>query len=333
METIELSCLDLRLEHTRTRNNFVERSLLQSIAARGILDPLQVAGGAEEREYLLLDGFKRCRCACKLGIGMAPAQCIAGDCVTGIVTMIRRGDRKSGITTLEQAALIEELHKRCGLTIYDIALQLGRSPSWVSVRLGMIEEMSEMVREKIMSGAFPARAYLYGIKGFTRVNKNGSRRVDAFVAAVSGKGLSTRELLVLWRAYFRGGEAMERLILEGDARRALGIIRAGPQEAHEATLPEGQRQYIKDLALACGGINRIVADAAGMREGLGDDRQPGASSFRQDVNLWSGAIARRLDEFSAVIKELYDRSESSQRGSDAFAGGSRPQGDSAAVAH
>jgi ParB/RepB/Spo0J family partition protein len=325
METIELKFLDLRLEQTRTRNSAVEQALMQSIAQHGILDPLYVAGGAHEQEYILLDGFKRYRCARKLGMGMAPSQCIAGDLATGILTVIRRGDYDSGVTALEQAALIEELHQRCGLTIYDIAVQLDRSPSWVSMRLGMLEDLSDFVREKIMSGEFPARAYLYGIKGFTRVNKIGTQQVDTFVGAVSGQGLSTRELFVLSRAYFSGGEAIRRLIGEGKIIRALRLLMEDSQGVDDTALSERERQFIKDLSEISSGMNCIIANAAGMGEG--------SSSFILYVNLWCSAILRRQEEFSTIIKELYDRSRPAGRSTDALSRGSEPQGNSAPAAH
>jgi hypothetical protein len=325
METIELSCLDLRLEHTRTRNSAVEQALLQSIAERGILDPLHVAGSAAEQEYVLLNGFKRYRCARKLGMGMAPAECIAGDLATGILTVIRRSDCGSGVTTLEQAALIEELHQRCGLSIYDIAQQLGRSPAWVRIRLEMVSELSSLLREKIMSGAFPVRAYLYGLRGFIHEHNVSMDRVDAFVAAVSGKGLSTRELFVLSRAYFNGGGAIERLIGGGSAHRALRLLCADPEGTEDPALSKRGQLFIKDLAAISAGMNRIVANVAALRE----ETPP----FMQYVNLWSFAIVRRLEVFTTVIKELYDRSGPSGRGIDPVPGGRQPQGDSASVTH
>jgi ParB/RepB/Spo0J family partition protein len=326
METIELCRLDLRLEHTRSRSSVIEQALLESIAQRGILDPLHVAGPSAEQEYILLDGFKRYRCARKLGIGMAPAECIAGDISTGILTVLRRNDYGNGITTLEQAALIEELHKRCGLSIYDIAVQLGRSPSWVSIRLGLFEELSDLVREKIMSGAFPARAYLYGIKGFTRVNKISAQRVDAFVEAVSGRGLSTRELFVLSRAYFTGGDAIRSLIRDGNLRRALRLLMDDPEGTDDTTLTERERQFIKDLSDTSAGMNRIIAKVVG----IGDDEK---RSFLQYVNLWCSSILRLQKEFSTIIKELYDRSGPAGCGVNAVPRGNTSQGDSAAITH
>ena len=138
METIELNSIDIRLEHTRRRDKSVERRLLTSIMERDILDPLEVISCSEGKSYVLIDGFKRYRCAKKLAKGIVPVQCIAQDITEGVLSFIRRGTQQS-VSTLEEAALLEELHKRYGLSICDIALRTGRSPAWVSMRLSMLE--------------------------------------------------------------------------------------------------------------------------------------------------------------------------------------------------
>lgn len=325
METIELNGIDLRLEHTRLRNTSAEWSLLNSIARQGILDPLAMIGSTDSQEYVLIDGFKRYRCARKLGMGMVPAECVADDIATGIVTFIRRSEYGSGITLLEQAALIEELHRRCAMSIYDIAQRLGRSPSWVSMRLGVLDDMSALVRSSLLSGAFPARAYLYGIKGFTRVNNIGRERIDAFVAATSGKGLSTRDLFVLSRAFFTGGNVIERLVLEGDAHRALQLLKSDTGGSDDASLNEQERLFVKDLQSTAAGMSRIVAQGASVN--MHND------SFSQYVNIWSGTLLRRLQDFSTTIKELYDRSGPHRGGTYPVCAGSETQGDCAATAH
>jgi hypothetical protein len=85
--------------------------LLSSITEQDILDPLQVTAGETEHTYLLLDGFKRYRCAKKLKLGMLPVNCTVQDAASGILTFIRR-DESGGITTIEQAALVETLNRR-----------------------------------------------------------------------------------------------------------------------------------------------------------------------------------------------------------------------------
>jgi len=323
MEIVEFNAIDLRLEHTRCKDAEAERLLLPSIMDRDIEEPLSVVTCEVPYVYVLLDGFKRYRCARKLGKGTLPVHCIAQDIPCGILSMIRR-EENGKLNALEQARLIEELHQGYGLSIYAIAVRLERSPAWVRIRLEMVSELSSLLREKIMSGAFPVRAYLYGLRGVIQEHNVSMDRVDAFVAAVSGKGLSTRELFVLSRAYFTGSGAIARLIDEGSAHRALRLLHADPEGTEDPALSKREQQFIKDLTATSAGMNRIVADVAALRE----ETPP----FMQYVNLWSFAILRRLNEFTTVIKELYDRSGPASCGTDHVPTGCRPQGDSAAVA-
>ena len=324
METIELTAIDIRLEHTRHKDSDAERRLLSSMMERDIQEPLHVSDCGDGHVYVLLDGFKRYRCAKKLCISIVPVQCIAQDVPGGITTLLRRASA-GALSMMEQAALIEELHKQYSLSIYDIALRLERSPSWVSMRLGIIEELSDVVRTKIMTGAFPARAYMYGIKGFTRVNRISAEHVDAFVMAVSGKGISTRNLATLSRAYFTGGPALRQLIGEGDVRRALAMVTADAPMCSDGTKDDAQRIFARELKTVATAINRIIAG--------GGQSSMNTASLRQYVNLWSDAILKRFDEFVTIIKELHDRSGPAVCSADTLSPGSELHRDSAAVAH
>jgi ParB-like chromosome segregation protein Spo0J len=70
MMEIELSSLDLRYEGHRLRDLSGEARLLAAIAERGIVEPLE--GVDEGAGHVLLNGFKRWRCARKLGLGSVP---------------------------------------------------------------------------------------------------------------------------------------------------------------------------------------------------------------------------------------------------------------------
>ena len=69
-ENVERTTLDLRYEQHRLRDNAREARLLASIAERGIEEPLEGVDTPEGR--FLLNGFKRYRCAKKLGIDCLP---------------------------------------------------------------------------------------------------------------------------------------------------------------------------------------------------------------------------------------------------------------------
>jgi ParB-like chromosome segregation protein Spo0J len=71
VEKIEINNLDLRYEKFRLKSKEIERALLASIIEHDIQEPLKgidLGDGAK----ILLDGFKRYRCAKKLKIGMVP---------------------------------------------------------------------------------------------------------------------------------------------------------------------------------------------------------------------------------------------------------------------
>jgi len=61
VERVETFSLDKRYEGYRIRSAGAEKTLLFSIAAHGIREPLAGVGRCGER--ILLDGFKRLRCA------------------------------------------------------------------------------------------------------------------------------------------------------------------------------------------------------------------------------------------------------------------------------
>ncbi len=58
---VEISSLDLRYEGLRMKNRPQEGRLLSSIADRGIEEPVEGVG--IQGACVLLNGFKRCRCA------------------------------------------------------------------------------------------------------------------------------------------------------------------------------------------------------------------------------------------------------------------------------
>ena len=70
-ESVELSTFDLRYEGHRLRDDAREARLLASIVERGIEEPLEGVDPSADCRFLL-NGFKRYRCAKKLGLGCVP---------------------------------------------------------------------------------------------------------------------------------------------------------------------------------------------------------------------------------------------------------------------
>jgi hypothetical protein len=157
---IERSSLDLRYHDFRLKQAEVERRLLGSIAQRGIEEPLE--GVDIQQRHVLLNGFKRYRCAGKLQIQIVPYISLGQDEVAAILNLLRTSNNRA-LGILEQAAFIDELKTTRNLSVAEIAQELSRSKSWVSMRVALLAEMSAKVRAHLFSGAFPVYAWMYDV--------------------------------------------------------------------------------------------------------------------------------------------------------------------------
>ena len=166
-EIVELSSLDLRYEGHRLRDDAREARLLASIAERGIEEPLQGVDTSAAR--FLLDGFKRCRSAKKLGIDCVPYVSLGEEEATGILNLMRASTGK-GLGILEQARFVVDLVSIHGMSVAEVAQTLSRSKGWVSMRRRLLDEMSPAIREILFRGAFPVYSYMYTLRPFMRMN-------------------------------------------------------------------------------------------------------------------------------------------------------------------
>jgi len=154
---VERDSLDLRYEGFRLKAPAVEARLLGSIAQRGIEEPLE--GVEVQGRGVLLNGFKRYRCARKLRLATVPYSSLGQDEAAAILGLLR-GSKERALSILEQAAFIDELRNTQSWSVAQIAAELARSKAWVSVRLGLIGQMSETVRRQLFAGTFPVYSYL-----------------------------------------------------------------------------------------------------------------------------------------------------------------------------
>lgn len=111
---LELSQLDLRYEGYRLRQPGREAALLSAIAQEGIREPL--LGVTREGTPIVLDGFKRCRCARTLHLHVVPFASWGNDEVAGMLRLLR-ADRQHALSLLEQARFVDELHTERGLSV------------------------------------------------------------------------------------------------------------------------------------------------------------------------------------------------------------------------
>jgi hypothetical protein len=292
---VELSSLDLRYEDHRMKNAALEERLLASIAQRGIEEPLE--GVQLQDASILLNGFKRYRCARKLQVRSVPYVSLGDDEVAGIMNLLRISNNRA-LSILEQAAFIDELSATGHLSVAEIAKELSRSKSWVSMRLGLISEMSATIRAKLFSGALPVYSYMYTLRPFMRMNGVSGEEVDQFVMAVSDKGLSVRDIEQLAHGFFRGPDSFRQEILKGNLALPLKRLREVPQNPDGCS--EFERITLRDLEITQKYMQRLM--------GKSQDPRLKSRPFHAQANLLSAAILSRAPAFNQSVKQLHDRS-------------------------
>jgi len=295
VDQVEISSFDLRYESCRMRSAGAEKALLLSILDKGIRDPLQ---GIDTKQCrILLDGFKRYRCANKLGIGIVPYCSLGSDEAFGIIELIRISNAKS-LSILEQAKLIDELKRVHNMTVSEIAQLVDKSKGWVGMRVGMIGQMSEFVMRKIFSGQFPVYAYMYSLRPFIRMNGINKKEIDEFVSSVAGKNLSIRDIELLAHGYFKGSDQLRSQIKSGKIAWPLNRLKQASATAGDCTQLE--RQMLSDLEVTQKYMQRVTYKSK-------DKRLKNRVFFAQ-ANLLAGGILRQLDVFTQAIRQFHDRS-------------------------
>jgi len=295
--TVEISRFDLKFESYRMKSASREKILLSSISERGIEEPLcGVCFSPDERGVVLLDGFKRFRCALKLGFPAVPFVSMGRDEATGIMQLIRTSNAKS-LSFIEQAKLVEELKKVYGLSLAEIATHLARSKAWVVVRVEAFSSMSEAVQTEIFSGRFPLYSYLYTLRSFRRLNGVASKEVDEFVKSVSGKALSARDIELLARAYFQGGTQIREHIQSGAIGFCLSQIKDEVGTGND--LNEVERVVLKDLELTNRLMSRLTMKLS--------NQKLESREFFAEAGLLASGIIRLESRFSGAIREFYAR--------------------------
>lgn len=296
MKEVEISQIDTRFEGYRLKDKNQEKVILSSILEQGIREPLQCVVKPGD-QLILLDGFKRLRSAVKLKIKVVPVVSLGSDEAGAILQLIRLSNVQ-GLSILEQAVLVDELNGTYGMSTMEIARHLERSPAWVSVRLGIIGEMSSVVKEAIFSGRFPVRSYMYTLRQFTRVKGIKKSEIDAFVNSVSGKGLSIRAVETLAHGFFKGGQNLKEQILQGNLNWTLNQLR---QDAMNNTdsLSECESKTLRDLELAQRCIGRIPYEIKDLRL-----NNP---SFFATACLAVESILGKMNYFIKVLEEFYDQ--------------------------
>lgn len=127
-----------------------EAAMMKSIQRYGQISPVVCVKSGSG--YELVDGFKRLRACRRLNKAVLKAKTEEFSeraCKAAIIQLNRTG---RSISEMEEAMVLQSLHREDKLTQVEIAVLVGRHKSWVSRRIALIERLSAEVQENIRLG-------------------------------------------------------------------------------------------------------------------------------------------------------------------------------------
>jgi len=127
-----------------------DAAMIKSIRKYGQISPVVCV--RTEEGYELIDGFKRlraCRSLSQMTLKARTMEVSARVCKAAMIQLNWWG---RSINEMEEALVVQSLHREDGLTQAEIGVLVGRDKSWVSRRIALIERLSEDVQEDIRLG-------------------------------------------------------------------------------------------------------------------------------------------------------------------------------------
>ena len=261
---INLADLDERYGRLRVADRRREAQLMASLAEQEQQDAIIVVVGGDGR-YVVIDGYKRVRALRRLRRDTVKAVVWEAAAKEALAAAYRATSRQ-GYNAIEDGWLVYELHRVGGWDLGKTAAELGRSKSWASRRLGLVEGLPECLAEAITAGRVGAHAAANHLVALPRGNSAQGRQLVERVCALE---LTERQIQALCEHYRAASAATKHKIAEYPERflKALEAARAGP---HNPALNELENRVLKHLELIGNvalGLTRNLSEALGYDAG------------------------------------------------------------------
>ena len=290
---IELHQLDRPYAGLRIRD---PRPLARWLASLSQGDPddslaavLVVPAKASDR-FVLIDGYARVAALEQLGRDTTPAIVLPMRACAALVFALQL-ETQGRRCALEEGWLLQQVQQETGLALAALAQRFGRSLSWVSRRLGLVEALPASVQQQVRCGAIPSRAALRSLLPLARANE---AQCCELVSGIAGAELSVRaieRLYVAWRA----GDAEQRARI---VSHPLLYLRAEQEqrdtEPPDPTTPTAVEATLKDIDVA-GAICRRVRRR--LIRGLAPSSEAKATFLRawRETRLACEALGEQLE--------------------------------------
>jgi ParB/RepB/Spo0J family partition protein len=294
--TLELHQLDRRYEALRISDPKFESHLCASLAEQGQRTPVLVTRSVlDATRCVLIDGYRRARALERISRDTIDAIVLPMDDPAALVFAhkLASGRREC---PLEQAWLVRELHEAHQRPLAVLAVEFGRTASWLSRRMALCTALPDTVQEHVRSGAIGVHVAMKYLVPLARANDGDCTRLADAVARAT---LTSRQVAVLYIAW-RSGDRDQREKIVADP---LLFLRAYDAVSHPVavTEPTPQRVLIDRLESIAGLCWRARRTA---REALAADARTlmfeDVRAAWHSVHAAYGALAKGMHEAGHV---------------------------------
>lgn len=133
-----------------------EVTVFESMRQFGQVLPVVVVRGLEPSRYEMIDGFKRLRASRKLGFKTIQAKVLSLDVPPLKAAILQLNWKARSIREVEEALIVQSLHREDNLSQVGIGILLRRHKSWVSRRIALVEKLSDEVLSHLKLGLISA---------------------------------------------------------------------------------------------------------------------------------------------------------------------------------
>lgn len=227
---IELSQLELTYAALRISQSAAQSQLTARLCAVGQQSPVVVVAvepPVVPERFVLIDGYRRVEALRQLGNDTVEAVVLALPAADALLWH-RRQDASRRRTALEDGWLLRELREQHAITGVEIARRLGRSSSWVSRRLSLVDTLPERVQQLVRSGTISPQAAMKYLVPLARAK---SADCEQLAENLGGQRISVRQMRQLYVAWRRSEGEQRRRLVESPTLYLQAAAEAAPSPA------------------------------------------------------------------------------------------------------
>jgi ParB/RepB/Spo0J family partition protein len=227
-------------ERFRFINPKNEARMIESIKMHGQLSPVLAGRFEHGQTWVLVDGFKRLRATQTLKIQSLQVWCVecSMQVLKAMVLTVNQDD--STCRELEEALVIQSLHRDEGLQQQEIALLCNRDKSWVCRRIGLIERLSDEVLEQMRLGLVS----LCIARELLRLPRGNQNRL---LSAIRQHRLNIRQSRRLVDKYLSMPAAKQEALLEKPYEMVDALVVPGIDAGRFSVSVQGLMEHCKTL--------------------------------------------------------------------------------------